>query len=367
MESFGKLKSSKDGREGKCRECRKKQRPKQSKKCLACGDMFESNQKNALFCNRKCAGKYKSHDYNYVYNYFRENGCTLLDENYKDANKPLLYLCSCGNTSKISFSHFKQGKKCRRCMGERIAEKARKYSIDDIRLEFERVGLILLESDYINNVTPMKYICECGRESRISYAHFLEGKRCKQCGFKKTADKQRYDFTYVTLVCNNRGFKLLDGKYFGANRPMEVECLKCRKTSAKTFSWIKRGSKCIHCHIQENRGENHASWNPELTADERITRRVYDEYREWRSDVFERDKYTCQCCGVKGGKIVAHHLDGYNWCVEKRTDIDNGITLCEKCHSAKYSGSFHAIYGNGNNTREQFENWIQGKRKQDAI
>ena len=48
-----------------------------------------------------------------------------------------------------------------------------------------------------------------------------------------------------------------------------------------------------------------------------------------------------------------HHLDGYNWCIEKRTDETNGITLCENCHK-----NFHSIYGFGGNTKEQFEEWI---------
>ena len=48
-----------------------------------------------------------------------------------------------------------------------------------------------------------------------------------------------------------------------------------------------------------------------------------------------------------------HHLDSYNWCKEKRVDDTNGITLCENCHK-----NFHNIYGRGDNTKEQFEEWI---------
>ena len=36
-----------------------------------------------------------------------------------------------------------------------------------------------------------------------------------------------------------------------------------------------------------------------------------------------------------------------------RTDESNGITLCKNCHK-----NFHSIYGFGNNTKEQFEEWI---------
>lgn len=63
-------------------------------------------------------------------------------------------------------------------------------------------------------------------------------------------------------------------------------------------------------------------------------------YKEWRKAVFERDKYTCQCCGAKGVALNAHHKK--YWCkdVERRFDISNGITLCEKCHK-----EYHKKYG----------------------
>ena len=55
----------------------------------------------------------------------------------------------------------------------------------------------------------------------------------------------------------------------------------------------------------------------------------------------------------KGGLLDVHHLDGYNWCKEKRTVVSNGITLCRDCHTI-----FHRIYGNKNNTSNQFWEWM---------
>lgn len=64
------------------------------------------------------------------------------------------------------------------------------------------------------------------------------------------------------------------------------------------------------------------------------TGRHTNEYREWRKNVFKRDDYTCQICGKRGGKLNAHHIIRYRNSVENRTNIDNGITLCESCHKA---------------------------------
>ena len=56
------------------------------------------------------------------------------------------------------------------------------------------------------------------------------------------------------------------------------------------------------------------------------------EYQSWRKRVFERDNYTCQMCGKRGGSLQAHHIERYRSCIEKRTDVSNGITLCVNCH-----------------------------------
>lgn len=60
------------------------------------------------------------------------------------------------------------------------------------------------------------------------------------------------------------------------------------------------------------------------------------EVKEWRRKVFERDDYTCQECGEKGGKIHAHHIEPWSEEPSKRLEIDNGITLCIECHSEKH-------------------------------
>lgn len=56
------------------------------------------------------------------------------------------------------------------------------------------------------------------------------------------------------------------------------------------------------------------------------------QYVAWRKKVFERDNYTCQKCGEKGGILNAHHIVHWAVCAEKRYEVSNGITLCEKCH-----------------------------------
>jgi hypothetical protein len=80
------------------------------------------------------------------------------------------------------------------------------------------------------------------------------------------------------------------------------------------------------------------------------------EHAEWSLNVRRRDGFTCQKCGKHSRKgMHAHHIESYNTALDLRYDINNGITLCERCHR-----EFHAIYGKGYNTREQLDEWMEG-------
>ncbi len=76
------------------------------------------------------------------------------------------------------------------------------------------------------------------------------------------------------------------------------------------------------------------------TDEERLVERKYPEYYKWRESVYERDDYTCQKCFKKGIRFNAHHIEGFAENKDLRTDMDNGITLCEQCHK-----KFHIKYG----------------------
>lgn len=55
-------------------------------------------------------------------------------------------------------------------------------------------------------------------------------------------------------------------------------------------------------------------------------------YKAWRQHVFQRDNYTCQACGQRGGKLNADHELPYSQFPDQRLEILNGRTLCEPCH-----------------------------------
>ncbi len=93
------------------------------------------------------------------------------------------------------------------------------------------------------------------------------------------------------------------------------------------------------------------------------------EGKIWKKQVFQRDNYTCQECGQRGGNLAAHHIkefskifhsflqkypqfnpikDKYILLELAKThllfwDLTNGVTLCEKCHDLTFKT--HTIIG----------------------
>lgn len=80
-----------------------------------------------------------------------------------------------------------------------------------------------------------------------------------------------------------------------------------------------------------NKGEKSYLWKGGITP-VNLKIRGSLEYRLWRESVFKRDDFTCIWCKQKGGRLNADHIKSFADFPELRFAIDNGRTLCEKCH-----------------------------------
>ena len=176
-------------------------------------------------------------------------------------------------------------------------------------------------------------------------------------GYEIPRIEKKYGF------CVPRNTKInvkIDDVSYGSGVKVNVNCDLCGKEYQEKYSDYIKHNHNGKCYCQKcankvfNSRENNSHWNENKTDEERYRGRNYPEYTEFVKRVLARDNYTCRCCKNKVNKNAnVHHLDGYNWCIEKRLDDDNAITLCDNCHS-----NFHSIHGYGNNTKKQFEEWI---------
>lgn len=83
------------------------------------------------------------------------------------------------------------------------------------------------------------------------------------------------------------------------------------------------------------RGEENPNWKGGATTLIKSIRRS-PEYQDWRHSVLSRDKFTCVSCGRVGGLLHAHHLILMSEDISKALDLENGVTLCPKCHSKEH-------------------------------
>jgi hypothetical protein len=116
---------------------------------------------------------------------------------------------------------------------------------------------------------------------------------------------------------------------------------KCyQKEWSKMVPVWNKGLKGIHLNPKtefkkgQTSGEKNINWKGGITSD---LPRFTDEYKSWRTAVFERDNYTCVWCHQRGGRLNADHIYPQSIFPEKRYDLDNGRTLCIGCHMKTFT------------------------------
>lgn len=98
-----------------------------------------------------------------------------------------------------------------------------------------------------------------------------------------------------------------------------------------TFSGKNHSAKTKILMSANQIGENNSNWKGGSTDHVKLIR-LNSKYKEWRKSVFERDNYTCQSCGTRGGTLNADHIKPLARFPNLAYKINNGRTLCVECH-----------------------------------
>lgn len=163
-----------------------------------------------------------------------------------------------------------------------------------------------------------KYCIDCGKVKKSD-----TGERCRDCMFKNPEYKEK--LRKKSLENGNK-----PPIKFGNKHALGMKHTKEWKDE-RSKSWL---------------GDKNPRWKNGITPLREAIRHCF-KYRQWRSDIFTRDEFTCRECGRKGGIIHPHHIKSFNRILEEYKiktlqdafnceelwNINNGITLCKECHT----------------------------------
>lgn len=237
----------------------------------------------------------------------------------------------------------------------------------------------------------------CGKEYECVWQHYYSKKvhsilptdACKDCCELKAVEaiETKYGSFSEMHFASDEKRKRTNMEKYGCDNPFGNEEIKqkIKNTNLEKYGYecamqhpdvVKKGQQtCLEkygvinygkIYSETHRGELSNNWKGGVSA-ERDERSNYI-YRNWRKEVFARDHYTCQKCGIKCGvgtgsvELNVHHIRNWRDNEDCRYDVDNGIVLCEKCHI-----QFHSQYGKRHNTPEQLEEFLNNEKIDEKI
>ncbi len=164
----------------------------------------------------------------------------------------------------------------------------------------------------------------------------IETKECKEC--KKVFEKDCSSFNWITRkycsqTCSSEAkSRNMKGICFNTGRThiKKGQHLSCETEFGKVPPWNKGKS---NPHFA---GPNNPKWKGGITP-EHLKIRWSKKSKDFRDEIFRRDKYTCKFCGRSrkvGDRVIlnVHHIKPFAIHRELRFDEKNVITLCRECH-----------------------------------
>ena len=155
-------------------------------------------------------------------------------------------------------------------------------------------------------------------------------KPCSYCGKLVWRIKCRLHFKH--FFCSKK-----HNTQFQKDNAFRLICPICEKiffTQPAQLKYRKRKCCSRSCHLKlltklaEARRLSGVMTQHQKDRAARYSKKADD----WRISIFKRDDYTCLNCGNRGGYLEAHHIQPFSRFIELRYEIDNGVTLCRRCH-----------------------------------
>jgi len=233
-------------------------------------------------------------------------GFELLSEKYINSHSPLNLKCiKSGHLTEKPWNSIKSGCSCMECYLDNFP------SYDNIFNFYLEKGCMLLEDEYNNCDTKMKYIAKCGHIWETTFWIFKDrdNYECNNCAGLAVSRDQ------AVVRLEKIGFKLLS-EYKNSREPVTVECKKGH-ISQKTIHNLEDRPNCRKCWFESNKGENNSSYNPDREDQElrnTIRKRYGSLLRRALAKVGKPDEYNIvEMLGYTPDDLIVHLKSFGNW------------------------------------------------------
>lgn len=268
---------------------------------------------------------------------FQRAGCKLLEDKYISYETPMSYICTCLSESKISLSSFLRGSRCSKCGHKKTAEKKKIYSQEIVEKIFKKAGCKLLDK-FINTDIPLSYICQCRKIAAkpILLHNFIKGVRCKECGNKKSSNKQKLSYKYIKKYFEENGCKLLspENKHKNSKSHLVFRC-HCGKITERTFDHFSKSPNCQECGNKKISEKKRLSYEYIKKYFEEKKCQLLTLHSDYRNSRF-RLLFKCYCGTIAKKNFNKFFRNPY----------------CQKCGIEKIKGK-NSVHYNPNKTDEE--------------
>jgi hypothetical protein len=323
--------------------------------------------------------------YDEVKEYIELHGCRWISGEYKNNQSSLVIEFECGCKKNCTLGDFKNGRRCYEHARILAAEK-RRLSIDEIIKRVESYGFCFISiiGELSGRETRIKYFCPLGHITERDYNDFYNHPTCGECKkqdrknfFKSSDDK-------IRLAIKNKNCKLIKIIFYENRKNSELIIeFSCGHTENISYGNFisRRSGLCVNCEMESRSGETAYAWKGGITS---LTWYIREKIFGigWKEECGRAYGYKCAITGKPMGHV--HHLQSFNlmlietmnilnfeikrnvsdyleeelslilstfFCIQEK--YPSGVPLTKNVHIL-----FHTLYGRGNNTPEQFYEFV---------
>lgn len=312
----------------------------------------------------------------------------LLSTEYVGSQEKLLFQCECGNTFNRIFKNVYRREEilCQECRYKRVSQNNRK-SLDDVLNDFKQLECEYISGEYETIETKLLFKCTCGNLFNASYAdviHFGRTK-CHECAKAIGDAKKRKTFNQVLDEIEAGGCEYIGGIYQNVNSLLTLRCPCGNIFQRSLHCYNNHGNQCPECGSKKM-SDCHKKLIFELDEEMKVYQYFRRKLSKWVLNI--KDIYNNKCAvSNEEENLAVHHLNAFSMILNKvvKKYADNitdtsSITIIKDQEtldaiekdlleehtnqsgiliSSEIHNRFHSIYGKGNNTAEQFDEFLR--------